>query len=70
MLSQEESEESMFRRKECTVRPGAAETLRKVMPRNRPLDSAAGSSQMTLASAFSGTVGVKDPSKLQRGRPW
>ena len=51
-------------------RPDAAEKLRKATARNRPLDLAAGRSRMTLASTFSGVVGVKDSSKLQRGLPW
>ena len=51
-------------------RPDAAEKLRKATARNRPLDLEAGRSRMTLASTFSGVVGVKDSSKLQRGLPW
>ena len=51
-------------------RPGAAEKLRKATARNRPLGLAAGRSRMTLASTFSGAMGAKDLSKLQRGLPW
>ena len=54
---------------ERTHRPDAAEKLRKTTARSRPLDLAAGRSRMTLASAFSGAVGVRDLGKLQRGFP-